>query len=304
MALTRAFDRVLDRHERTCSTSLWSAAPIASAIVGIATSSFLREVGLRKEGLLGEGTSAGRDRRFERRRARRGGHAGRILRSWTTTICNALLEEVRRGEPSTDEAAARPLARLPFADLGFARVDHHRELRQALPRRSTGRERAPRSAKHRLRAPRRAAPARCCSPVRTRVRCRATLARCPGGERTPHRSPLRGRSAWSRSGARAVARAGSGGHRDRRHRRLPPSPRSARRHSPPTASRRSSSSTAALPASTACSPLLDVLEGAEAIVVVAGMEGALASCVVGGLVAAPVVAVPTSVDYGAARPRG
>lgn len=43
---------------------------------------------------------------------------------------------------------------------------------------------------------------------------------------------------------------------------------------------------------------LDVLEGAAAVVVVAGMEGALAS-VIGGLVSSPVVAVPTSVGYGA-----
>ena len=43
---------------------------------------------------------------------------------------------------------------------------------------------------------------------------------------------------------------------------------------------------------------LDRLLAAEAVVVVAGMEGALAS-VVGGLVAVPVVAVPTSVGYGA-----
>ncbi len=40
------------------------------------------------------------------------------------------------------------------------------------------------------------------------------------------------------------------------------------------------------------------LQALSAIVVVAGMEGALAS-VVGGLVAAPVIAVPTSVGYGA-----
>jgi NCAIR mutase (PurE)-related protein len=40
------------------------------------------------------------------------------------------------------------------------------------------------------------------------------------------------------------------------------------------------------------------LRGARAIVVVAGMEGALAS-VVGGLVDKPVIAVPTSVGYGA-----
>ncbi len=42
----------------------------------------------------------------------------------------------------------------------------------------------------------------------------------------------------------------------------------------------------------------ELLFGANAIVVVAGMEGALAS-VVGGLVSRPVIAVPTSVGYGA-----
>ena len=43
---------------------------------------------------------------------------------------------------------------------------------------------------------------------------------------------------------------------------------------------------------------LPTLQHARAIVVVAGMEGALPS-VVGGLVSAPIVAVPTSVGYGA-----
>lgn len=43
---------------------------------------------------------------------------------------------------------------------------------------------------------------------------------------------------------------------------------------------------------------LDVLMSARCVVAVAGMEGALAS-VVGGLVDCPVVAVPTSVGYGA-----
>ena len=42
----------------------------------------------------------------------------------------------------------------------------------------------------------------------------------------------------------------------------------------------------------------NVLRRARAIIVVAGMEGALAS-VVGGLVACPVIAVPTSIGYGA-----
>ena len=43
---------------------------------------------------------------------------------------------------------------------------------------------------------------------------------------------------------------------------------------------------------------LGPLQGADAVVVVAGMEGALPS-VVGGHVACPVIAVPTSVGYGA-----
>lgn len=43
---------------------------------------------------------------------------------------------------------------------------------------------------------------------------------------------------------------------------------------------------------------LEVLRGARAVVAVAGMEGALPS-VVSGLLACPVIAVPTSVGYGA-----
>jgi NCAIR mutase (PurE)-related protein len=43
---------------------------------------------------------------------------------------------------------------------------------------------------------------------------------------------------------------------------------------------------------------MEVLREANAIVAVAGMEGALPS-VVAGLVEAPVIAVPTSVGYGA-----
>lgn len=45
--------------------------------------------------------------------------------------------------------------------------------------------------------------------------------------------------------------------------------------------------------------VLPELQRAEALIVIAGMEGALPS-VVGGLVGAPVVAVPTSIGYGTA----
>jgi NCAIR mutase (PurE)-related protein len=43
---------------------------------------------------------------------------------------------------------------------------------------------------------------------------------------------------------------------------------------------------------------LDTIRSCRVVVVVAGMEGALPS-VVGGLVKAPIIAVPTSVGYGA-----
>lgn len=43
---------------------------------------------------------------------------------------------------------------------------------------------------------------------------------------------------------------------------------------------------------------IDILQEANCVVAVAGMEGALAS-VIGGLVSRPVIAVPTSVGYGA-----
>lgn len=45
-------------------------------------------------------------------------------------------------------------------------------------------------------------------------------------------------------------------------------------------------------------PYIDILRASNAVVVVAGMEGALVT-VVAGLVPAPVIAVPTSVGYGA-----
>jgi len=43
-----------------------------------------------------------------------------------------LFEEVRRGKLSPDEGVAR-LRHLPFEDLGFAKVDHHRALRVGMP---------------------------------------------------------------------------------------------------------------------------------------------------------------------------
>src|ERR1700720_216097 len=43
-----------------------------------------------------------------------------------------LFEEVRKDKISPDEAVDR-LRHLPFEDLGFAKVDHHRSLRAGMP---------------------------------------------------------------------------------------------------------------------------------------------------------------------------
>jgi NCAIR mutase (PurE)-related protein len=43
-----------------------------------------------------------------------------------------LFEQVRKGKLTPDEAVAR-LRHLPFEDLGFAKLDHHRELRAGMP---------------------------------------------------------------------------------------------------------------------------------------------------------------------------
>src|SRR3974377_2437912 len=44
----------------------------------------------------------------------------------------ALLEQVKRGEIEPDAAMGR-MRHMPFEDLGFAKVDHHRALRHGMP---------------------------------------------------------------------------------------------------------------------------------------------------------------------------
>jgi NCAIR mutase (PurE)-related protein len=182
------------------------------------------------------------------------------------------------------------LRRLPFADLGFARVDHHRSLRQGLPEAIYG-------------------------PGKTVEQCVALvgeLLREPGGPVILTRADEEQRA--------AVVAAHPGGvvHGDRH-------PLVAWRPADPAPGRVLvvAAGTADGPVADECAGALtalghpperlsdvgvagihrlladaDALLGAEAVVVVAGMEGALAS-VVGGIVAAPVVAVPTSTGYGA-----
>ena len=202
------------------------------------------------------------------------------------TTLRQLLEDVRAGVVQPDEAVAR-LRRLPFADLGFARVDHHRALRQGLPEAVYGPGKTPGQCAA-IVAELLAEPM---GPVLlTRAddgQAEVAQARSPGGQR--HGSTVVWRPAEARPGRVPVITAG----------------------------------TADLPVAEECVvtlralgwrpqlladcgvagvhrllATLDEVQDADAIVVVAGMEGALPS-LVAGLSASPVVAVPTSVGYGA-----
>ena len=197
-----------------------------------------------------------------------------------------LLADVAAGRVPPDDAVAI-LRRLPFADLGHSKIDHHRSLRQGIA--------------EAVYAPGKTAlqcaeiVAELCANgsgpvVLSRVddaQAAAALEMTPGGE-------CIGRTViWRRAAPRnvntAVVTAG----------------------------------TADLPVADECAAILDAhgvetrritdvgvaglhrllanldaIATADAVVVVAGMEGALAS-LVGGITPAPVVAVPTSVGYGA-----
>jgi NCAIR mutase (PurE)-related protein len=202
-----------------------------------------------------------------------------------------LLLDVASGAQSPDEAVMR-LRRLPFADLGFARVDHHRALRQRMGEAVYAPGKTPEHCAE-IVAELLAEPAG--GPVLlTRAdagQAEAAIARNPGAavhEQGPI-ATLAWRPAAERPGRVLVITAG----------------------------------TADLPVAGECvatltahglRPLLladcgvagvhrllasvDELADADAVVVVAGMEGALAS-LVAGITAAPVVAVPVSVGYGA-----
>lgn len=203
----------------------------------------------------------------------------------------ALLSEVKGGT-ITPEAALHRLEHMPFVDLGVARVDHHRSLRQGMPEVVFGESKTAEQivliARELLRGDGRI--------LVTRVNeAKAALVRenLPELEYVPvARVLVRLKSdepTW-RGPAVAVVTAGT--------------------------------SDLAV-AEEACQTLrvagvpiervydagvaglhrlmgdLSKLDRAPAVIVVAGMEGALPS-VVGGLIGSPIIAVPTSIGYGAA----
>jgi hypothetical protein len=248
-----------------------------------------------------------------------------------------LLDDVRSGVCSPDDAVQQ-LRRLPFADLGFAKVDHHRSLRQGFPEAVYG--------------PGKTA-AQCSAIVgellsdagiqrgpesETESRSESGAGIRPGatteGDTVPSLSPVSPvlltraddeqvarTMADHAGGSRTVTGVATGADRVRGQLSTVvwrPAPERSARVLVVTAG------TSDLPVARECEATLvalgfrpdllpdcgvagvhrllasaDTLAEADALVVVAGMEGALAS-LVGGITPAPVVAVPTSTGYGAA----
>jgi pyridinium-3,5-biscarboxylic acid mononucleotide synthase len=211
-----------------------------------------------------------------------------VSRDWAASLRD-LLEQVSDGRAGVDEAVER-LRRLPFDDLGFAKVDHHRALRTGFPE-----------------------VVYCAGKEVEDVA--AILAACAAGGgpvlATRATVPMYEAAAARLPGLRYAERA--------RALVYEPEPLPKREGTVLVVA----AGTSDLPVAEEAAVTADVmgnhverlydvgvagihrllahgeaLQGASVLVVAAGMEGALPS-VVGGLVRRPVIAVPTSVGYGA-----
>jgi pyridinium-3,5-biscarboxylic acid mononucleotide synthase len=200
-----------------------------------------------------------------------------------------LLEEVREGRLSPDEALTR-LRHLPFEDLGFAKIDHHRQLRVGMPEVIYCAGKAPeqvaeifaRMAERGTNVLATRADPTKFEAVKARVQ-EAEFHALSGCIVLRRNQEKRGR------GLIAVVCAGTSD--------LPVAEEAA-----VTASLMGNEVEQICDVGVAGLHRLlahrDILSRACVLIVCAGMEGALPS-VVAGLVAAPVICVPTSVGYGA-----
>jgi NCAIR mutase (PurE)-related protein len=201
----------------------------------------------------------------------------------------ALLERCAGGELSVDQAVAE-LRYLPYADLGFARVDHHRELRLGLPEAVFGPGKTPEQVAAIVAALLEANSGAVLVTRATKEQYEAVAAVAPEASfLDPARLIVARTQPPAGGGLVVVAAAGTAD--------LPVAEEALATLEAlgVTSERLYDVGVAGLHRLLAARALLD---RAAVVIVVAGMDGALAS-VVGGLIAAPVVAVPTSVGYGA-----
>ncbi len=200
-----------------------------------------------------------------------------------------LFEQVRKGKLTPDDAVAR-LRHMPFEDIGFAKVDHHRSLRNGMPEVILGEGKTPaqvagifvRLAEHGGNILATRASEKQFAAVKKKVRTAEyrDLARAIVLQRDPKKYG---------KGIVAVVSAGTSD--------IPVAEEAV-----VTAEVMGNEVEHFYDVGVAGIHRLlanrEALTRARVVIVCAGMEGALPS-VVGGLVGVPVIAVPTSVGYGA-----
>lgn len=198
-----------------------------------------------------------------------------------------LLEQVKGGKVTVDDAVGQ-LKDLPFAELGYATVDTHRSLRFGFPEVVLG---EPKTAEQVLGIVGTLVERKQTVLV-TRLqpeKAEALVAAYPKGEYHAVARIFHLKQGKPKAGKVSVVTAGTGD--------IPVAEEAAI-----TAEAMGATVKRVYDVGVAGLHRLlrrrEEIQDAHAIVVVAGMEGALAS-VVGGLVGIPVVAVPTSVGYGA-----
>jgi NCAIR mutase (PurE)-related protein len=202
-----------------------------------------------------------------------------------------LLEAVGRGEVSPDEALEE-VALLPYRDLGFARVDVHRELRQGAPEAVLGDGKAPEQVAGIVSA---MLDGGAGSVLVTRADAETRNAVLALAEDV--QEDARARAVWVARATpepRGLVVMVSAGTSDA------PVLHEARIRAELLGTTVVVHEDAGVAGLHRLAPVLPDLGRADCVVVVAGMDGALAS-VVGGIVSAPVIGVPTSVGYGSAR---
>ncbi len=215
---------------------------------------------------------------------------GRItLSNMTEQAIRELLESVRSGGQSIDEAVAR-LRSMPFEDLGFAKVDHHRSIRCGFPEVIYCEGKTTSQVGEIFAACARSGV----NVIATRARREVfdavvkTYAKAEYND-AARTITMRQRERLPSAGTIAVVCAGTSDLPVAEEARV-------------TCEIMDQTTAKYYDVGVAGIHRLLVhaadLQAARVVIVIAGMEGALAS-VVGGLVDCPVIAVPTSVGYGA-----
>jgi pyridinium-3,5-biscarboxylic acid mononucleotide synthase len=215
-------------------------------------------------------------------------HSG-MLNQMNQEQLRALFEQVQRGEIEIDGAVER-LRHLPFEDLGFAKLDHHRALRHGMPEVVFAQGKTPEQVVAIAERLLEHSP----NVLITRANSEhaaAVAARLPDSEHLPLSRVIRFWRDRTRTGKGKIAVVCAG-----------TSDMPVAEEAQVTAEVMGNEVDAIHDVGVAGIHRLmhnrERLVAARVVVVCAGMEGALPSAV-GGLVSCPVIAVPTSVGYGA-----